>query len=81
MLRAAATSSSPAETPTAARTSPARSSGPGDVSCRAFDLADPQTIAEALADLGKIDHLVLAAIERDQNTIRRLRHRSGRSGS
>src|SRR6476659_8019170 len=39
------------------------------VSFRAFDLADPEKISGVLADVGKIDHLVLAAIERDQNTI------------
>ena len=43
--------------------------GPGDVSFRAFDLAEPEKIAGVLADVGEIDHLVLAAIERDQNTI------------
>jgi NAD(P)-dependent dehydrogenase (short-subunit alcohol dehydrogenase family) len=43
--------------------------GSGDVSFRAFDLADPETISGVLADVGEIDHLVLAAIERDQNTI------------
>lgn len=36
----------------------------------AFDLAEPQTIAERLADVGPVDYLVLAAIERDSNTIR-----------
>ena len=34
-----------------------------------FDLAEPHTIADALADVGAVDHLVLAAIERDSNTI------------
>jgi NAD(P)-dependent dehydrogenase (short-subunit alcohol dehydrogenase family) len=34
-----------------------------------FDLADPHTIADALADVGAVDHLVLAAIERDSNSI------------
>jgi NAD(P)-dependent dehydrogenase (short-subunit alcohol dehydrogenase family) len=43
--------------------------GPGEVSWRALDLAQPHAIAEALSDLGQVDHLVLAAIERDQNTI------------
>jgi len=43
--------------------------GPGDVSFRAFDLADPEKISGVLADVGEIDHLVLAAIERDQNTV------------
>jgi NAD(P)-dependent dehydrogenase (short-subunit alcohol dehydrogenase family) len=43
--------------------------GPGEVSWRALDLADPQAIAPALEDLGEIAHVVLAAIERDQNTV------------
>ena len=43
--------------------------GPGEVSFRAFDLAEPEEIWDLLADVGEIDHLVLAAIERDQNTI------------
>ena len=34
-----------------------------------FDLAAPQTIADALADVGPVDHLVLAAIERDVNKV------------
>lgn len=34
----------------------------------AIDLSRPQEVAAALADLGPVDHLVLAAIERDQNT-------------
>ena len=34
-----------------------------------FDLAEPHTIAAALADVGAVDHLVLAAIERDSNSI------------
>ena len=32
-----------------------------------FDLAEPHTIADALASVGEVDHLVLAAIERDMN--------------
>ena len=35
-----------------------------------FDLADPHTIAGALAGVEDVDHLVLAAIERDVNKIR-----------
>jgi NAD(P)-dependent dehydrogenase (short-subunit alcohol dehydrogenase family) len=35
----------------------------------AFDLADPHTIADRLADVGDVDHLVLAAIERDTNKV------------
>jgi NAD(P)-dependent dehydrogenase (short-subunit alcohol dehydrogenase family) len=36
----------------------------------AFDLSAPETIAGALADLGRVDAIVLAAIERDSNTVR-----------
>ena len=35
-----------------------------------FDLAEPAKIAAALADVGKVDNLVLAAIERDANSVR-----------
>lgn len=35
-----------------------------------FDLAEPQTIAAALADVADVEYLVLAAIERDTNTVR-----------
>ena len=35
-----------------------------------FDLAEPHTIAAALESLGEVDHLVLAAIERDVNKVR-----------
>ena len=35
-----------------------------------FDLAEPHTIAERLADVGDVDYLVLAAIERDTNSVR-----------
>ena len=35
-----------------------------------FDLAEPHTIADALADVGRVDHLVLVAIERDVNKVR-----------
>jgi NAD(P)-dependent dehydrogenase (short-subunit alcohol dehydrogenase family) len=42
----------------------------GDTAGLAFDLAEPETIAPALADVGSVDHLVLAALERDQNTVR-----------
>jgi NAD(P)-dependent dehydrogenase (short-subunit alcohol dehydrogenase family) len=36
----------------------------------ALDLAEPQTIGDALADVGGVQHLVLAAIERDANSVR-----------
>jgi NAD(P)-dependent dehydrogenase (short-subunit alcohol dehydrogenase family) len=35
-----------------------------------LDLARPAAIAPALADVGAVDHLVLVAIERDQNTVK-----------
>ena len=35
-----------------------------------FDLAEPETIAERLADVADVDYLVLAAIERDTNSVR-----------
>lgn len=40
-----------------------------DVSGVALDLTDPHGIADALAGLGPVRHLVLAAIERDSNTV------------
>ncbi len=43
----------------------------GDVTGVGFDLAEPETIGPALADVsGPVDHLVLAALERDQNAVR-----------
>jgi len=35
-----------------------------------FDLAEPHSIAAALADVGDVDHIVLAAIERDVQKVR-----------
>ena len=35
-----------------------------------FDLAEPHTIADRLVDVDDVDHLVLAAIERDTNAVR-----------
>jgi NAD(P)-dependent dehydrogenase (short-subunit alcohol dehydrogenase family) len=35
-----------------------------------LDLADPQTISDRLADVGEVEFLVLAAIERDSNTVK-----------
>ena len=35
-----------------------------------FDLAEPHSIAERLADVGDVQHLVLAAIDRDANSVR-----------
>ena len=34
-----------------------------------LELADPETIAPAFADVGTVDNLVLTAIDRDQNTL------------
>jgi NAD(P)-dependent dehydrogenase (short-subunit alcohol dehydrogenase family) len=36
----------------------------------ALDIGQPDSIAAALAEVGKVDHLVLAAIERDANTVK-----------
>jgi NAD(P)-dependent dehydrogenase (short-subunit alcohol dehydrogenase family) len=36
----------------------------------AFDLAEPHSIAERLGDVGDVQYLVLAAIERDSNSVR-----------
>ncbi|MFN8623432.1 MAG: SDR family oxidoreductase [Chloroflexota bacterium] len=47
----------------------AAAAGPGTVSGIAFDLSEPTTIAAALAGIGPVQHLVLAAIDRDANTI------------
>ena len=35
-----------------------------------LDLAEPQTLAERLGDVGEVEYLVLAAIERDTNTVK-----------
>jgi NAD(P)-dependent dehydrogenase (short-subunit alcohol dehydrogenase family) len=35
-----------------------------------FDLAEPEQIGQALVDVGPVQHLVLAAIERDDNRVR-----------
>jgi NAD(P)-dependent dehydrogenase (short-subunit alcohol dehydrogenase family) len=36
----------------------------------ALDLAEPRGIAAALADVGAVDHLVISAIDRDDNRVR-----------
>jgi len=41
----------------------------GSVSGLALDLNDPHGLADALAGVEKVDRLVVAAIERDQNTV------------
>ena len=43
---------------------------PGTIDCCALDLAEPSELAHCLAGVGPVDHLVLAAIERDDNTVR-----------
>jgi NAD(P)-dependent dehydrogenase (short-subunit alcohol dehydrogenase family) len=41
----------------------------GAASWCALDLAEPDSLASCLADVGAVDRLVLAAIERDQNAV------------
>jgi len=43
--------------------------GSGNVSWCCLDLAEPERIASCLEDVGAVDRLVLAAIERDQNAV------------
>ncbi len=43
----------------------------GNVHGLGLDLAQPQAIADALGEVGAVDHLVLAAIERDENSVRK----------
>ena len=40
-----------------------------DVRGLALDLAEPRSIVDNLADLGPVDHVVLAAIDRDANSV------------
>ncbi|HET9417678.1 MAG TPA: SDR family oxidoreductase [Candidatus Limnocylindria bacterium] len=47
----------------------AREGTDGNVTGAAFDLAEPHGIAAALAGVGQVRHLVLAAIDRDANTV------------
>ena len=35
-----------------------------------LDLADPETVGDRLSDVGDVEFLVLAAIERDSNTVK-----------
>jgi NAD(P)-dependent dehydrogenase (short-subunit alcohol dehydrogenase family) len=42
----------------------------GDVRGIAVELGDVRTIAAACGEVGAVDHLVLAAIDRDENTVR-----------
>ena len=39
----------------------------------ALDLAEPERIVAALAEVERVDHLVLAALDRDYNTVREYR--------
>jgi NAD(P)-dependent dehydrogenase (short-subunit alcohol dehydrogenase family) len=41
----------------------------GDTRGIALDLSEPELVADALADTGEVDHIVLAAIARDTNTL------------
>ena len=49
----------------------AREVGEGTIPV-AFDLAEPESIADALADIGPVSRLVLAAIARDNNPVPRI---------
>ncbi len=42
---------------------------PGTVSGTTFDLAKPHSIADAVASIGPVHHLVLVAIDRDHNSV------------
>lgn len=42
----------------------------GDASGLALELAQPEAIASAVSGIGDVDHLVLVAIDRDENTVR-----------
>jgi NAD(P)-dependent dehydrogenase (short-subunit alcohol dehydrogenase family) len=44
-----------------------------------FDLGKPETIATALADIGQVDKLILAAIDRDNNPVREYNYESARN--
>ena len=46
----------------------------GDTRGIALDLSEPEQIADALADVDDVDHIVLSAIIRDAQHDRRLRH-------
>jgi NAD(P)-dependent dehydrogenase (short-subunit alcohol dehydrogenase family) len=42
----------------------------GSTRAVAFDLSEPQTIGERLADVGDVQYIVLAAIDRDSNSVK-----------
>ena len=44
-----------------------------DVRGLGLDLTQPQTIADAVKEVDAVDHLVLAAFERDENSVRKFR--------
>jgi NAD(P)-dependent dehydrogenase (short-subunit alcohol dehydrogenase family) len=44
--------------------------GTGSATACCVDLASPETIAHALQEIGPVDRLVIAAIERDENSIK-----------
>jgi NAD(P)-dependent dehydrogenase (short-subunit alcohol dehydrogenase family) len=46
-----------------------RIDGPGEVRSCPLDLAEPESLEAALGSVGPVSRLVLAAIERDQNTV------------
>ena len=54
----------------AERTSAIAETMGGSVSGVALDLAEPTSIAAALQGIGEVDRLALAALERDQNTVK-----------
>lgn len=54
----------------AARTAKVAAGIGGKVQSLALDLAEPAQIAGRLAGIGPVKHVVLAAIERDQNSVR-----------
>jgi NADP-dependent 3-hydroxy acid dehydrogenase YdfG len=49
----------------------------GDVHGLGLDLAQPQTIADAVKEVDVVDHLVLAAFERDENSVRKYDIKNG----
>jgi NAD(P)-dependent dehydrogenase (short-subunit alcohol dehydrogenase family) len=54
----------------ASRTEQVASDIGGHARAAALDLAEPGGIHEALADVGEVAHVILAAIERDTNSVR-----------
>jgi NAD(P)-dependent dehydrogenase (short-subunit alcohol dehydrogenase family) len=43
--------------------------GPGEATACAVELAEPESIAGSLAEVGGVDRLVIGAIERDENSV------------